>query len=104
LDSVFRVLEPVVSKINEWPNVHNGRSDWFRVYRVRTPHLPPTKILKINVFRQDFFLPSVSYDLVFLKARIAIFCSKGFEILDLSGLVVTSYYCMFTIGWLRDCL
>ncbi|KAH9957979.1 CNH domain-containing protein [Lactifluus volemus] len=41
------------------------RSEWFRVYR-------------------DFFLPSESYDLIFLKARIAILCTKGFEIMDLS--------------------
>jgi hypothetical protein len=33
---------------------------------------------------QDFFLPSDSYDLLFLKARIVILCSKGFEIMDLS--------------------
>ncbi|KAH9009063.1 CNH domain-containing protein [Lactarius hengduanensis] len=32
----------------------------------------------------DFFLPSESYDLIFLKARIAILCTKGFEIMDLS--------------------
>ena len=38
---------------------------------------------------QDFFLPSESYDLIFLKARIAILCTKGFEIMDLSELVTT---------------
>ena len=40
------------------------KSEWFRVYR-------------------DFFLPSDSFDVIFLKARIAIFCAKGFEIMDL---------------------
>lgn len=33
---------------------------------------------------QDFFLPSESFDLVFLKAKIAILCTKGFEIMDLN--------------------
>ncbi|THH16693.1 hypothetical protein EW146_g3989 [Bondarzewia mesenterica] len=75
LDSVFRVLEPVVGKIQEKAKApvslgsrfgfRQARSEWFRVYR-------------------DFFLPSESYDLIFLKARIAILCTKGFEIMDLS--------------------
>jgi len=74
LDSVFRVLEPVIGKITEKaktpaPFGRNffgaGRSDWFRIYR-------------------DFFLPSESFDLVFLKAKIAILCTKGFEIMDLT--------------------
>ncbi|TDL23713.1 Dbl domain-containing protein [Rickenella mellea] len=74
LDSVFRVLEPVVGKIAEKTKAPGGlsrfgfgsqRSEWFRVFR-------------------DFFLPSESYDLIFLKAKIAILCSKGFEIMDLT--------------------
>ncbi|KAH7890998.1 CNH domain-containing protein [Phlebopus sp. FC_14] len=75
LDSVFRVLEPVVEKINERSKapasftsrfgIRPARSEWFRLYR-------------------EFFLPSESYDLVFLKAKIAILCTKGFEIMDLT--------------------
>ncbi|EJD07469.1 Dbl domain-containing protein [Fomitiporia mediterranea MF3/22] len=74
LDSVFRVLEPVIGKINEKAKAPGGlsrfgfgsqRSEWFRIFR-------------------DFFLPSESYDLIFLKAKIAILCSKGFEIMDLT--------------------
>ncbi|KAH9839689.1 Dbl-like domain-containing protein [Rhodofomes roseus] len=75
LDSVFRVLEPVVGKINERAEaprtfgsrlgLRSQRSEWFRVYR-------------------DFFLPSESFDLIFLKARIVILCTKGFEIMDLT--------------------
>ncbi|KAG8970658.1 hypothetical protein FRC05_000516 [Tulasnella sp. 425] len=74
MDSVFRVLEPVIGKITEKAkapatfgrNLFGGsRSEWFRVYR-------------------DFFLPSESYDLLFLKAKIAIPCTKGFEIMDLT--------------------
>ena len=38
----------------------------------------------IEVLFQDFFLPCVSHDLAFLKARVVVLCSKGFEIIDLS--------------------
>ncbi|PCH44559.1 Dbl homology domain-containing protein [Wolfiporia cocos MD-104 SS10] len=75
LDSVFRVLEPVTGKINERAEaprsfgsrlgLRTQRSEWFRVYR-------------------DFFLPSESFDLIFLKAKIVILCTKGFEIMDLT--------------------
>ena len=68
-------MEPVVDKINERAKqpvsfgsrlgFRQARSDWFRVYK-------------------DFFLPSESYDLIFLKARIAVLCTKGFEIMDLT--------------------
>jgi hypothetical protein len=75
MDSVFRVLEPVVGHINERSRapaslssrlgLQSQRSDRFRTYR-------------------EFFLPSESYDLVFLKARIAVLCTRGFEIMDLT--------------------
>ncbi|KAJ3993564.1 Dbl-like domain-containing protein [Lentinula boryana] len=75
LDSIFRVLEPVSEKIKERAKapssfgsrifVRSSKSEWFKIYR-------------------DFFLPSESYDLIFLKATIAILCSRGFEIMDLN--------------------
>ena len=74
MNSIFRVLEPVGDKINEGAKAPAGlgsrlgfrsaKSEWFRIYR-------------------DFFLPSDSFDVIFLKARIAIFCAKGFEIMNL---------------------
>ncbi|KIY49932.1 Dbl homology domain-containing protein, partial [Fistulina hepatica ATCC 64428] len=73
--SNFYVLEPVIDKINEKAKTTTGglgsrlfrapRSDWFRSYR-------------------EFILPSEAFDIVFLKARIAILCAKGFEIMDLA--------------------
>lgn len=45
MDSVFRVLEPVVERINDKAKTAGGfgrftfgsnRSEWFRVYRVRS--------------------------------------------------------------------
>ncbi|KAJ7035591.1 Dbl-like domain-containing protein [Mycena alexandri] len=74
VDSIFHVVEPIIDKINERAKAPAGigsrfgfrqpKSDWFRPYR-------------------DFFLPSESFDVMFLKARIAILCTKGFEIMDL---------------------
>lgn len=79
MDSIFRVLEPVGDKINERVKAAAGfgsrlgfrstKSEWFRVYR-------------------DFFLPSDSFDVIFLKARIAILCAKGFEIMNLQEYVI----------------
>ncbi|KAF8075167.1 CNH domain-containing protein [Lyophyllum atratum] len=75
LESIFRVLEPVSDKITEKVKAPVGfgsrlgfrsaKSEWFRVYR-------------------DFFLPTESFDLIFLKARIVVLCAKGFEIMDLN--------------------
>ncbi|KAJ7614694.1 Dbl-like domain-containing protein [Mycena polygramma] len=74
IDSIFHVVEPIIDKINERVKAPAGlgsrfgfrqpKSEWFRSYR-------------------DFFLPSESFDVMFLKARIAILCTKGFEIMDL---------------------
>ncbi|KAF7345363.1 hypothetical protein MVEN_01554200 [Mycena venus] len=74
VDSIFHVVEPIIDKINERAKAPAGigsrfgfrqpKADWFRSYR-------------------DFFLPSESFDVMFLKARIAILCTKGFEIMDL---------------------
>ena len=91
MDSVFRVLEPVLGKINERAKapptfgsrfgLRPQRSDWFRVYRVCL--FAPMRICNLLTLSQDFFLPSESYDLIFLKAKIVILCTKGFEIMDL---------------------
>ncbi|KAG6381762.1 hypothetical protein JVT61DRAFT_368 [Boletus reticuloceps] len=92
LDSVFRVLEPVVEKINERSKapasftsrfgIRPARSEWFRLYR-------------------EFFLPSESFDLVFLKAKISILCTKGFEIMDLTDFksVTIRFAMTVTSGW-----
>jgi hypothetical protein len=90
---VFRVLEPVVGKINEKAKapvslssrlgIRSPRSEWFRVYRVISSNL--FSVLEHTYHpMQDFFLPSESFDLIFLKAKIAILCTKGFEIMDLT--------------------
>ncbi|KAF9454366.1 Dbl homology domain-containing protein [Macrolepiota fuliginosa MF-IS2] len=75
-DSVFHALEPVAESISERPKANTGigsrffpknKNDWFRTYK-------------------EFMLPSECYDLLFLKARIAILCQKGFEIMQLENL------------------
>ncbi|KAF9525947.1 Dbl domain-containing protein [Crepidotus variabilis] len=68
-DSVFYAVEPVVDKINEPPKAsaslfpRKNRADWFRLYKE--------------------FTFADAYDLIFLKAKIAVLCAKGFMIMDL---------------------
>ncbi|KIY49935.1 Dbl homology domain-containing protein [Fistulina hepatica ATCC 64428] len=85
LESIFRVLEPVSEQINARTRAptslgsrlgfRSGKSEWFRIYRVRLLYWP----------FKDFFLPSESFDLIFLKAKIVILCTKGFEIMDIDS-------------------
>lgn len=92
MESVFRVLEPIIGKINEPTRVGGAfsrfgfgvqRSEWFRIYRVNSPHISWYALYSF-AGTQDFFLPSEAFDLVFLKAKVAILCTKGFEIMDLA--------------------
>ncbi|WVR06073.1 hypothetical protein IAU60_003101 [Kwoniella sp. DSM 27419] len=72
--SVFRILEPVLNRSAEDSRQRRGAfnflgkgSDWFRPYKM-------------------FYLPAEVYGLHFLKHKMAIVCSKGFEIMDLTDL------------------
>lgn len=52
------------------------------------PHVQ-SKPLKLHEFVEltlikEFFLPSEAFDVLFLKAKIVILCTKGFEIMDLA--------------------
>ncbi|KAI0334265.1 CNH-domain-containing protein [Cubamyces sp. BRFM 1775] len=61
-----------------------GLDSVFRVMEVSLPedrHGAP----RIAVFK-DFFLPSDSHDLLFLKTKVCVLCTRGFEIMDLSDL------------------
>jgi hypothetical protein len=71
MDSVFRVLEPILNR-NVEPQQRRPfgaflgqRTEWFRVYK-------------------DFFIPTEALHVHFLKAKLAIVCAKGFEIMDLT--------------------
>ncbi|KAJ7433058.1 citron-like protein, partial [Mycena latifolia] len=70
-DSIFRVAEPVMDKINRKAperahrlSLWQPKSRWFKEYKA-------------------FYLPCVSFDIIFLNARIAIPCAKGFEVMDM---------------------
>ncbi|KAG5637846.1 hypothetical protein H0H81_002983 [Sphagnurus paluster] len=73
-DSHFHILEPVLEKIHERPKAPSGmfgftrspNQEWFRLYK-------------------EFFLSTEAHDLVFLKTKIAILGSKGFEIMDINN-------------------
>ncbi|KAF7375788.1 Dbl domain-containing protein [Mycena sanguinolenta] len=71
---IFRVLEPKIDTISARADRSAGREtssgsrklkrDWFRIY-------------------SEFYLPSESFDVAFLRRRILILCKRGFEIMDL---------------------
>ncbi|KIR27861.1 hypothetical protein I309_03181 [Cryptococcus deuterogattii LA55] len=72
--TVFKILEPVLNKNTEdtarqrRPFGFLGKtSEWFRPYKM-------------------FYLPAEVYGVHFLKHKMAIVCSKGFEIMDLTDL------------------
>ncbi|KAJ9102459.1 hypothetical protein QFC21_002859 [Naganishia friedmannii] len=73
LDSVFKCLEPVSGKDSDegrnrrpFGNLMlNAKSDWFRVYK-------------------DFGISAEAYNVTFLRSRIILSCSKGFQIMDLA--------------------
>lgn len=72
--SYFHVLEPAIDRINERSKESTGR---FGLFRSKLEWFTTTK---------EFTLRHESFDLIFLKAKIAILCNKGFEIMDLNKL------------------
>ena len=71
-DSVLHAVEPVIDKINERSKPSGGlllslkrnKTEWFRSYK-------------------EFTFPD-AHDVIFLKTRIAVLCTKGFNIMDLA--------------------
>nr|XP_019049461.1 hypothetical protein I302_03250 [Kwoniella bestiolae CBS 10118]OCF28391.1 hypothetical protein I302_03250 [Kwoniella bestiolae CBS 10118] len=72
-NSLFKILEPVLNRSGEDPRQRRpfgflGKgSDWFRPYK-------------------SFYLPAEVFGLHFLKQKLVIVCSRGFEIMDLADL------------------
>ncbi|KAK6905920.1 hypothetical protein I203_106755 [Kwoniella mangroviensis CBS 8507] len=72
-NSLFKILEPVLNRSADDPRQRRpfgflGKgSDWFRPYK-------------------SFYLPAEVFGLHFLKQKLVIVCSKGFEIMDLVDL------------------
>jgi RHO1 GDP-GTP exchange protein 1/2 len=76
-DSVLHAVEPVIDKINEGPKPSGGllslrrsKTEWFRSYK-------------------EFTFPD-AHDVIFLKTRIAVLGTKGFNIMDLTEWVISS--------------
>jgi len=71
MDSLFRVLEPILGRNVEdrqrrpFGPLFGQRSEWFRLYK-------------------DFFIPTEALNVHFLKHKLAVVCAKGFEIMDLT--------------------
>lgn len=71
MDSLFRVLEPILGRNAEdrqrrpFGPLFGQRTEWFRLYK-------------------DFFIPTEALNVHFLKHKLAVVCAKGFEIMDLT--------------------
>ncbi|KAF9646326.1 hypothetical protein BDM02DRAFT_3188932 [Thelephora ganbajun] len=70
------VLEPVIGRINEKTKARPSIGSRFGLRSQRSEWL------------RDLFLPSDSYDLLFLKPEVVILCSKGFNIMDLRSVII----------------
>ncbi|KAJ6488831.1 CNH domain-containing protein, partial [Mycena sanguinolenta] len=72
--SVFHVLEPNKKKINATTTAPGGPGNLFRF------HEP-----KAEWFRSygEFCMPYDAFDAIFLETKIAISCTKGFQLVDL---------------------
>lgn len=77
MDSLFRVLEPILGRNAEdtrqrrpFGNLLGQRTEWFRLYK-------------------DFFIPTEALGVHFLTHKLAVVCSKGFEIMDLTEYVIS---------------
>ncbi len=73
MDSLFRVLEPILGRNAEdavrprrtLGNLLGQRTERFRLYK-------------------DFFIPTEAMNVHFLRHKLAVVCGKGFEIMDLT--------------------
>jgi hypothetical protein len=88
-DSVLHAVEPIIDKINERPRPsgglllslkRNNKSEWFRLYK-------------------EFTFPD-AHDVIFLKTGIAVLCTKGFNIMNLTECVILSNVNCATIVYL----
>ncbi len=75
MDSIFRVLELVGDEIDELTKPPEPDLESHLEFR-------STKLDRFRVYR-DFFIPYESHDIFFLNARIAILCTRGFQIMDI---------------------
>ena len=88
MDSVFCVLE-----LADHGPEHAWLSSGFKISRVREKWTPLCVVCAAHANRldiQEFFLPSESTDLLFLKTKVCVLIPKGFEIMDITQCVQSS--------------
>jgi len=86
MNSTIKVLEPV-----EGLNRGRGRLGFARILQSGQDF----KVFKVNVSvfnssQQEFYIPTESTSVHFLKSKLCVGCSKGFEIVDLENLETQS--------------
>ena len=99
MDSVFCVLE-----LADHGSEHAWLSSGFKISRVREKWTLVRIICAAHANRlniQEFFLPSESTDLLFLKTKVCVLIPKGFEIMDITQCVESSQPAMMFLCYLK---
>ena len=89
LSSTIKTLEPIDQKIlakskPTFRKLLQGGNDTLRVFKVRSQLARPKGILRY--LAQEFYIPTESSSIHFLKTKLCVGCTKGFEIVDLESL------------------
>lgn len=92
LSSTIKTLEPIEQSIRArnkptFKKLLQGGNETLKVFKVR--RLPICiRILGINTscIIQEFYIPTESHSIHFLKTKLCVACTKGFEIVDLETL------------------
>jgi hypothetical protein len=90
LSSTIKTLEPIDQNIRgrskpTFRKLLQGGNDTLKLFRV-SYHSYNAFMLDANIFCKEFYIPVESSSIHFLKTKLCVGCSKGFEIVDLESL------------------
>lgn len=90
LSSTIKTLEPIDQNIRgrakpTFRKLLQGGNDTLRVFKVRALSVS-LSFCSFNTVKQEFYIPVQSSSIHFLKTKLCVGCSNGFEIVDLESL------------------
>lgn len=91
LSSTFKALEPIDYNIRgrskpTFKKLLQGGNDTLKLFRVRPSQFLQSMMLMLMLKLKEFYIPVESTSIHYLKTRMCVGCSKGFEIVDLETL------------------
>lgn len=89
LSSTFKTLEPIDQNIRgrskpTFRKLLQGGNDTLKLFRVSGFGFP--SLVYTEVGQQEFYIPVESTSIHYLKTKMCVGCSRGFEIVDLESL------------------